>query len=310
MIRRHARSLGLKTALLIVFVGVLGCGQGAQPPAPADPPFAFEDLGVPEVLSDAFGFTEGPTWSRDEGLLYFSDLDFNEVYTWTPQLGFATEISPSRSINGMAIDREGRLLLAQQAESRILRRELDGSLTVLADRYGGQRLNSPNDIAVRSDGLIYFTDPQFGFAVPEMDFQGIYRLLPDGSLFLESEDSGSPNGIALSLDESLLYVALTLGGRVDVYDVAADGALSNRREFATALIADGLCLDAQGNVYVTSFEGLKVFSPDGLELGALLLDAPPANCGFGGADGKTIFVTARNFLYSIDAPVRGAAFAD
>ena len=260
------------------------------------------------TVAEGFGFVEGPTWSRDEGLLYFTDLAASRVHRLT-RLGAVeiVEVDVGQA-NGLAFDLEGRFLLTDQANRRLVRREEGGALTILADRYDGLILNSPNDIAVRSDGTIYFTDPDFGFSVPELGVEGIYRLAPWGELLLESQDDGAPNGIVLSPDELTLYVASTFGGHVDAYDVAADGALSNRRVFGEALIADGMCIDAHGTLFVASAPGLKVFSPDGAELGTVELPRIPSNCGFGGTDGKTIYVTAGDMVHAIAAPVRGNGF--
>ncbi len=294
----------LVSSILVVSF-LAACGDGAQE---ADPPFAFEDLGSPRLVRDGFSFTEGPAWSHAEGVLYFTDLGTGSVHRHAPPENFATVDIAVGQANGLAFDTEGRLLLADQAGRRLVRREADGALTVLGDRVDGARFNSPNDIAVRSDGTIYFTDPDFGFSEPELGVEGIYRLDPDGRLVRESEDDGKPNGIRLSPDESKLYVASTFGGRVDVYDVAADGTLSGRRQFGEALIADGMCLDAQGTLFVASAVGLAAFSPTGVELGVVELPRAPANCGFGGPDGKTLYVTASDALHAINAPVRGVGF--
>ena len=306
--RRLADGILCAVALLLL----ASCGDDAST---ADPPFSFEALGRPEIVvgDGAFGFTEGPVWNPDEGVLYFSDLARSAVFRLTTNGTFGGVPLPREpsdamvtvgQANGLRFDQEGRLLLADQGNRRVVRRDPFG-LTILADRFQGRALNSPNDLVVRSDGTIYFTDPDFGFSTPELDHQGIYRITPSGELTLEADDDGAPNGVALSPDETVLYVASTFGGSVSAHDVAADGSLSNRRRFGIASLADGLCIDVQGTLFAAMDIGLRVFAPDGTILGDVPLDRAASNCGFGGPEGKTIYITAGNRIYAMDAPVRG-----
>lgn len=281
-----------------------------------------------EKLADGFAFTEGPVWDRRNNQLYFSDLRSNAIHTWSDADGLNTFLKPvftgdagheSVGSNGLTIDGEGRLLLMEHGSRVVSRIEADGSRTVLADRYGDGRLNSPNDSVWHSSGWLYFTDPPYGLAQQEQDplreleFNGIYRVYPGtGEVQLLERNQSRPNGIALSLDESTLYVANSDGNNKVwyAYDVAYDGQISNRRVFfdvndqdATGA-ADGMKIDESGNIFATGPGGVWVFDPEGNHLGTIKPPEVPANVAWGD-DGSVLYMTARTGLYRIKLSTRG-----
>jgi gluconolactonase len=291
-----------------------------------------------EVLKDDyFGLAEGPVWVREgqNGYLVFSDIGSNNIYKWTPDgklsvllertgwsgtdtsnllayiSGFNGRIyTVAFGSNGIALDPQGRLVWTAQGDRAIIRQESDGKRTVLADRYEGRRLNRPNDLAVRSDGAIYFTDPR-GNNRPgtELDFAGVF-LIKDGQIqVLERELT--PNGITFSPDEKYLYV--NGAQKIWRYDVRADGSIANRREFIdmsadkTPGGTDGMKVDLRGNVYSSGPGGVWIISPEGKHLGTIR--APDGggvtNLAFGDPDGKTIYLTVRRALARIRLNVEG-----
>jgi gluconolactonase len=282
-----------------------------------------------EKLSSGFIFTEGPVWVKEGGeALLFSDIPNNRIMKWTPDgqvselrkpSGYTGSAAPEGAYigsNGLTLDKEGRLIICEHGDRRVTRLEKDGKLTVLAEKYQGKRLNSPNDAVYKSDGSLYFTDPPYGLfdeKAKELDFQGIYRLLPNGKLELLNKELTRPNGLAFSPDEKTLYVANSDPARKIwmAYDVAANGTLSNGRVFfdvtaeAEEGLPDGLKVDTQGNVYCTGPGGVWIFSPEGKHLGTIKPTEVPANCHWGDADGKTLYMTARKGLYRIRLNVAG-----
>ena len=334
----------------IAVLTAFGCGgppdapagdPGSEGPVPAasgdgtvlrlDPRFAglVPPGALIERIADGFVFLEGPVWIREEEQLVFSDLGGNAIYGWTEDAGAEVLIAPyfdedtggpgpRRASNGITRDSEGRLVIGDHGRRQITRIEEDGTLTALAGSYEGARLNSPNDLVYRSDGWLYFTDPPYGLdgqddsPDKELDFNGIYRLSPNGELELLSAEQTRPNGIAFSPDESTLYVA-NCDGDAPVwmaYDVGADG-LSGARVFADltgqegAGCPDGLKVDLEGNVFATGPGGVWVFAPDGTPLGRISPDEIPANVGWG-EDGRTLYMTARTGLYRIRVITEGA----
>jgi gluconolactonase len=186
----------------------------------------------------------------------------------------------------------------------VTRTEADGTITTMADRFEDDRLNQPNDIAVRSDGTVYFTDPFYGsdMARLDLDFHGVFRIAPDGSLTAElrGDTNDQPNGVVLSPDETRLYVANWAFSIVWRFDVAADGSLSEAETFvSTGRGPDGMAVDAVGNLFVTTDEGIEVFAPDGSRWGAIEVPKRPANCAFGDADARTLYITAESALYRV-----------
>lgn len=264
-----------------------------------------------EKVSDGFQFTEGPVWNP-AGFLLFSDIPANQIVKLVPGAAPTAFRTPSGNSNGLTYDRAGRLLACEHSNRRVTRQEADGSLTVLASSYDGKKLNSPNDIVVRSDGTIYFSDPPYGIREEqrELPFQGVYRISPDGKLTLLAQDFDRPNGIALSPDEKTLYVDDSARLHVRAFDVAPDGSISHGRILAELKSArqgvpDGMKVDRKGNLYVTGPGGVWVFDKRGKHLGTILMSELPANCGWGDADYRTLYFTARNGLYRIRLKIPG-----
>ena len=283
-----------------------------------------------EKLADGFLFTEGPVWVP-EGYLLFSDPNANTIYRWSDDDGLSIfrvksgysgvdigEYGQPGS-NGLALDAQGRLTINEHGNRRVVRLEKNGTVTVLADRFEGQRLNSPNDLVYKSDGSLYFTDPPFGlpnvFVDPrkELPFSGVYRWA-NGGLQLVSRDLTGPNGIALSPDERYLYVGNWDEKKKVVvrYRVGPHGALSDATTFFDMTAApgkdaiDGVKVDRRGNVYVSGPGGVWIISPGGKHLGTL--DGPEHvhNMAWGDVDGRTLYLTARTGLYRIRLNVPGA----
>ncbi len=263
-----------------------------------------------ELVDDGFEFTEGPIWYQDA--LLFSDIPANTVYQWTPDGGTEAFMKPSGHANGLAIDTSGHLLLAQH-DGQVGRRTQDGSVAVLADTYGGKRLNSPNDLTVASDGTIYFTDPPYGVDEEEreLSFSGVYRLSPDGDLSLLTKSFTRPNGICLSPNDSTLYVNDSQETLIRAYDVTESGDISNGRQFAAPTdedaqgSTDGMKVDAEGNLYTTGPGGVWVYGPDGTQRARIAVPKAPTNLAFGGPDRKTLYITARPHVYRVPVNVPG-----
>jgi gluconolactonase len=284
----------------------------------------------PEKLAEGFLFTEGPVWHPD-GYLLFSDPNANNIYRWTPDGGLSVFRTKSgyRGLdvaafnqpgsNGLALDPEGRLTINEHGNRRVTRLEKNGVLTVLADRFEGKRLNSPNDLVYRSDGALYFTDPPFGLpkffddARKELPYSGVYCLI-NGELKLVARELTGPNGLAFSPDEKYLYVDNWDVARKVImrYEVAPDGSLHDPVTFLDLTSVpgeqafDGLKVDARGNVYAAGPGGLLVISPQGRQLGTIRLSEQPANLAWGDKDRQTLYVTARTGLYRVRLLVPGA----
>jgi gluconolactonase len=290
--------------LLSIFLLML-CGfciATAQSPVPPG--------AVVEKLATGFVFVEGPVWNDSLGLL-FSDMTGNKVYRWTQGTGAVAFLNPSSNANGLAYDRTGRLLLAQTGLRRVARLDSAGSLTSLAALYGGKKLNSPNDIAVKSDGSIFFTDPPFNIPngqQQELSFSGIYRINTAGTLQLLDSTLKLPNGICFSRDERKLYVDESQQRIIYVWDVVDDSVLANKRVFASIPptgYADGMKIDSAGNLYCAGPLGIWVFGPNGTILDTILVAETPSNCNWGDAGRTTLYITAGKSLYRIKLATTG-----
>ena len=278
------------------------------------------ESGEPELLATGFEFTEGPVWHPD-GFLLFSDIPANRIQRWRPDGQLDVWREPSGNSNGLTLDRENRLVACEHGNRRVSRGEADGSVVSLADRYQGGRLNSPNDLVVKSDGTVYFTDPPYGITpsesssysqVQEQPCNGLYRILTDGSVELLVDDFDRPNGLAFSPGESILYVDDSPRRHVRAFDVRADGSLANSRIFADMDhpqpgSPDGMKIDVEGNLYVAGATGVWVFEPDGACLGVVVTPERPANCAWGDDDRKSLYITARSSLYRIRTKAPGLA---
>ncbi len=259
-----------------------------------------------EEIASGIQQPEGPVWKDSLGLL-FSDIAGNKIYKWTPEKGKEVYLNPSDSTNGLAYDLEGRLIAGQMGLRRIVRFEEDGSQTSLADKFEGKKFNSPNDLVVKSDGSIFFTDPDFnvpgGKQNKELDFNGIYRISPAGDLQLLTT-LALPNGICFSPDEKKLYVNDSQVHKIYVWDVVDDTAITNKKLFFTIPVngyADGMKTDKDGNIYCTCSSAVWVISPSGVQLGKIDLptNVSASNCAWGDSDYKTLFITAGTSVYKI-----------
>ena len=335
------------TGLAVVALLIVNCGKGtsAYPTIGSierlDP--ALDQL-IPkgaklEVLAEGFEWTEGPLWISQGAYLLFSDIPPNSIYKWKAGDGHSLYLKPSGytsaqprggepGANGLLLDAEGRLVMAQHGDRRMARMDapLEGpepKFVTLADRYKGRRLHSPNDAVYHSNGDLYFTDPPYGLEGhvdspdKELDFQGVYRLSSDGEVTLLTDELSRPNGLAFSPDEQTLYVSNSDPGRAIwmAYDVQPDGDITNGRVFFDATqwvgdrpgLPDGLKVDKAGNLFATGPGGVLVFTPDGVHLGTIDTGQATANCAFGD-DGTSLYITADMYLLRIKLTTKGAGF--
>jgi gluconolactonase len=292
------------------------CGEETTWPAP----FMGMTIAAQPVGSNTFGFLEGPVWIAEEGVLLFSDMDMGNagalgpparIRRLRPPSTFDVFVQTSNS-NGLALWQGNALLAATHDTQSLSLFKLDsGARTELAVLADGKHFNSPNDLTVRSDGTVYFTDPDWQIASRPSETMktGVYRLPPPlrenaaNSALLVDGTLDKPNGIALSPDERTLYVGSS-GNEIWKYAVQADGSLGQRTMFATTGSSDGLTIDCAGNVYVTSGT-VEVFAADGMRRGEITLGGQPSNVAFGGADRKTLYITAGSRLYSVKLNVPG-----
>jgi gluconolactonase len=274
--------------------------------------------GDPEKIAGGFEFTEGPIWHPD-GYLLFSDIPAARIYQWTPAGQVTVFREGSGNSNGLTLDREGRLIACEHGNRRVSRTLADGTITTVADRYGSGRLNRPNDVVVKSDGSIYFSDPPYGAKPADPPYRpeerdqpcnGVYRVRPDGVIDLLADDFERPNGLAFSPDESILYIDDSAKRHVRAFDVLPDGRIANSRIVADMDhpqpgSPDGMKIDMQGNLYVTGATGVWVFTPEGEHLGVIVTPERPANLAWGDANRQTLYITARTSLYRIYTHVPG-----
>ncbi len=265
------------------------------------------------VIAEGFQFTEGPVWHPD-GYLLFSDIPANTIYRYTPGGSPEPYLTPSGNSNGLTYDGQGRLLACEHGGRRVSRRGAGGAMETVADRFEGKLLNSPNDIVVHSSGAIFFTDPPYGIDPEpgEQGFNGVFRVDEGGRVTLLNRDMNRPNGLALSLDESILYVDDSRNRHVLAFPLNEELGAGEPSVLLDMNVdaqggPDGMKLDSEGNLYVTGPGGLWVATPEGRHLGTIEFPQLPANLCFGGPDYQTIFVTARTGLYSIEVSVAGNA---
>ncbi len=262
-----------------------------------------------EKAAAGYQFTEGPVWSH-EGYLLFSDIPSSRILKLVPGQG-APEVfrAGSNGTNGNTFDAQGRLYSCEGDARRVTRTDKKGRVEVLADKWQGKRLNAPNDIVVRKDGNVYFTDPAFGKSqdTRELDFYGVYHITPKGELELVAKPQGRPNGIALSPNGRILYVDNSDEKNVRVYDLDRAGKASNERVLISGIdgVPDGMKVDEKGSLYIAA-SSIFVYSPEGKPLGAVRIGETPANCAFGDADLQTLYVTARTAVYRVHLDVKGS----
>jgi gluconolactonase len=274
-----------------------------------------------EVIAHDLYFGEGPVWNKRTGELFWVDIIGDTI--WKRTAGGARQVvmRPSYKADGMTFDKEGRLLVAGWSWRRVWRMELDGTITTLCSQWDGKKLNTPNDIVVKSDGSIYFTDPSGALFNVQMhgedvqrylDFHGVFRISPSGETTLAIEDCVYPNGLAFSPDESLFYVNDTRQNLIRVWDVQPDGSVKNPRLFHTLFgpepgVADGMKVDTEGNVYCTGPAGVHVIAPDGSLLGRIRVPGHATNMGFGDADWKGLYITTLSSVFRVRLGVAGIA---
>ena len=289
-----------------------------------NPEFQSYVLGNAPVkqLATGFDWVEGPVWFGDANCLLFSDIPNNRIMRWTPEAGVCTYRTPSNFSNGHIRDLQGRLISCEHGTRRVTRTEYDGSITVIADSFDGKRLNSPNDVVVKSDGTIWFSDPHYGIMT---DYEGykseqelpcnVYKVDPsDGSVEAVLTDFNCPNGLAFSPSEDRLFVADT--GRmfgedpqhIRAFDVDVDGKLTGGKVFYTITpgCSDGFRLDSDGNIWSSAADGVHCISPQGELIGKIFVPELVSNVCFGGRSKHQLFITATTSIYAISLNRRGA----
>jgi gluconolactonase len=259
-------------------------------------------------VAGGYRFTEGPAWSR-EGFLVFSDVPNDQILKYVPGEKPTVFRENSNGANGNAFDAQGRLYSCESRTRRVVRMDKKENLQVLADKWEGKRLNAPNDIVIRKDGHVYFTDPAFGKQADtrELDFYGVYHITPKGELRLVAKPAGRPNGIAFAPGGHVLYVANSDEHNVRAYDVDHNGEVSNERVVISGVsgVPDGIRVDEKGNIYVAA-NGVVIYDSHGKLTDTIEFSETPANCAFGDSDLETLYITARTSLYRVRRNVKGA----
>lgn len=267
----------------------------------------FSDYNIVKIAG-GYTFTEGPAWSPN-GYMVFSDVPNNKILKLVPNYKPDVFRDASNGANGNDFDSKGRLYTCESRTRRVTRTDRKGAIEVLAEKYQGKRLNAPNDIIVRKDGQIYFTDPAFGEQADgrEMDFYGVYHITPKGEMEQIAKPQGRPNGIALSPNGKILYVSNSDERNVRAYDIDAQGKATNERVVISGVDGppDGIAVDVKGNIYVTASK-LPIYSAEGKLLHTIDLSETPANCAFGDPDLMTLYITARTSVYAVRLGVKGA----
>jgi gluconolactonase len=266
----------------------------------------FTEIQVEKVVSNQ-RFTEGPVWAR-EGYLLFSDVPSNRLMK-VGSAGVSVVREKSNGAYGNALDSQGRLYTCESRTRRVIRMDQKGRVQVLADQWEGKRLNAPNDIVVRKDGHVYFTDPAFGSQqdTRELDFYGVYHITPKGEVSLVAKSSGRPNGIAVSANGRILYVTNSDDRTVMAYDLDRQGNASNERVLVRDIpgVPGGIRVDEKGNLYVAA-KGVNVYSSEGKRITTIEISETPSNLAFGEDDFSTLFVTARTSIYRVRLDTKGA----
>jgi gluconolactonase len=348
MNKRTVVSIGLVAALMFVLAPCrFARADDAKPEAKKYPTIGkverldprFDELipkdAVIEKLAEGFKWTEGPVWIPGRKFLLFSDIPNNAIIQWSEPEGKRLFMKPAgytgaaprggeSGTNGLTLDCEGRLVMCQHGDRRVVRVEKDGHWTTLVDKYQGKRFNSPNDLVFKSNGDLYFTDPPYGLPngpddpARELAFCGVYRVATDGTVTLLTDQMTRPNGLGFSPDEKTLYVAQSDPEKAVwmAFPVSADGTIGVGRVFFDSTswvkeklpgLPDGLKIDKKGNLFATGPGGVSVFAPDGTHLGRINTGVPTANCRFGD-DGATLYITANTWLCRIRTVTKGVEF--
>lgn len=255
-------------------------------------------------IMNGFGFVEGPLWRAATSDLLFNDIPANITKKLVLPATFTDFRTGSQGANGMALDPAKKLVVCEGGGRRVSRENGAGGFDLVIDKWQGTNLNSPNDVIVRSDGTIYFTDPSYG-GTKQLAFEGVFRVDPAGNPTLVAMGLTRPNGIALSPDEKTLYVADEPAGKIVKFPVNNDGSTGTVSDFVLTPNPDGITVDDDGNVYSASKNGVDVFRSSGTKIGTIPVPEQPANVAFGGADRKRLFITARTGLYSVQVNVAG-----
>jgi len=320
--RRRLLTTGAAGGLALTGGVRVSIAQGTKRIEQLDPGLDKIIAASESIVEHASGFggdlgpAEGPLWWKEGGYLLFSDIHANKRMKFTPGQGVALFKEPTNRANGLTRDLQGRLLAAEHDTRRITRQEADGTITVLANSFGGHRLNRPNDVVVKSDGAIYFTDPNGPWTPEQWDLThtGVYRLSPDlGTLSLLVSDFIVPNGLAFTPDEKHLYVNDSRRGHIRVFELIPNGMLAKHtdRVFADLRgsdpgVPDGMKVDTAGNVYCGGAGGIYILDPSGKKLGRIVHGyAATTNIAFGGDDWKTLYFTSRNQLASVKLKIAG-----
>jgi gluconolactonase len=273
---------------------------------------AAQDFAAIQVdkVATGFTFTEGPAWSP-AGFLIFSDIPDNKLLKFAPGEPASIFRENSNGANGNRFDAQGRLYTCESHSRRVTRTDKKGKLEIVAERWQGKRLNAPNDIAIRKEGDVYFTDPAFGNQqdTRELDFFGVYHVSRKGELEVIAKPKGRPNGVALSPDGRRLYVGNSDERNVRVYDLDKNGSASNERILISGIegVPDGICVDEKGDLYVAA-DRILAFTAEGKPLGQIALEETPSNCAFGDPDLGSLYVTARKSVYRVRLNVKGISY--
>jgi gluconolactonase len=269
----------------------------------------FANIRIDKVAA-GYAFAEGPAWSP-MGYLIFSDIPNNKLFQFTPGQPASVFRENSNGATGNRFDVQGRLYTCESHTRRVTRTDKKGKVEVLAERWQGKRLNAPNDLAVRKEGDVYFTDPAFGNQQDsrELDFFGVYHISRKGELEIIAKPKGRPNGIALAPDGKTLYVSNSDERNVRVYDLDKNGAASNERTLISGIegVPDGVCVDEKGNLYVAANQ-MRVYSSEGKPLGMVPTEETPSNCAFGDPDLGSLYITARTSVYRARLDVKGISY--
>jgi gluconolactonase len=269
----------------------------------------FANMRIDKVAA-GYAYAEGPAWSPS-GFLIFGDIPNNKLLQFTPGQPANVFRENSNGATGNRFDAQGRLYSCESHSRRVTRTDKKGKVEILAERWQGKRLNAPNDLAIRKDGDIYFTDPAFGNQqdTRELDFFGVYHISRKGDLEVVAKPKGRPNGIALSPDGRTLYVSNSDEKNVRAYDLNKNGEASNERTLISGMegVPDGICVDEKGDLYVAANHVL-VYSPEGKPIGMIQTEETPSNCSFGDPDFESLYITARTSVYRVRLDVKGVSY--